>query len=168
MCGLTLSISPISPPGHVADASVIKSLHAANAARGPNAHGVYARRVSVRGGDVLVTLASSVLGLRGENVTPQPLVGQRGALAWNGQVFSGLDVGVHENDTAKIFARLEAGDDPLAVLAAVEGPYVARLTGTHPRHARTGISLTLDGRLFTSALVVPRDNRCPVYCTSGA
>lgn len=131
MCGLTLSISPISPPGQAADTRVIRSLHVANGARGPNAHGVYARRVSTGAGDVLVTLAASVLGLRGETVTPQPLVGKRGALAWNGQVFSGLDVGVHENDTAKIFARLEAGDDPLAVLAAVEGPYVSMARAWH-------------------------------------
>lgn len=117
MCGLTLSISPLS----LSQADLTRSLHASNAARGPNAHGIYARRIATPGGEVLLTLAASVLGLRGA-ITPQPLVGSRGVLGWNGQVFSGLDVGVDENDTAKIFAQLEGGHDPLDVLGAVEGP----------------------------------------------
>ncbi|BEI81784.1 hypothetical protein CcaverHIS002_0209440 [Cutaneotrichosporon cavernicola] len=111
MCGITLTIGPDN------DLSLARSLHAANAARGPDTQGVYARRV---GADLLL-LGASVLGLRGA-VTAQPKVGT-GVLAWNGQVFSGLDVGVHDNDTARLFAALEASEDPLSVLAAIEGPW---------------------------------------------
>ncbi|GMK59940.1 hypothetical protein CspeluHIS016_0901570 [Cutaneotrichosporon spelunceum] len=111
MCGITLTIGP------QADVSLARSLHAANAARGPDMQGVYARRA---GADLLL-LGASVLGLRGA-ITAQPRVGA-GVLAWNGQVFSGLDVGVHENDTACLFAALEASSDPLSVLAAIEGPW---------------------------------------------
>lgn len=120
MCGLTLSVTLA---GLAPDEStqLARSLEASNAARGPNAHGVYARRIPTPYGAALVTLAASVLGLRG-GVTAQPLVGRRGALGWNGQVFSGLDVGIEENDTRKIFNRLEEGEDVLEVLGEVEGP----------------------------------------------
>jgi asparagine synthetase B (glutamine-hydrolysing) len=75
-------------------------------------------------GDVLVSLSASVLGLRGEGVTAQPLVGKRGALGWNGQVFNGLDLGLRDNDTRAIFDKLEAGESPTAVLQEIEGPCV--------------------------------------------
>lgn len=110
MCGITLTLGP------AADIPLARSLHAADAARGPDTQGLYARRV---GADLLL-LGASVLGLRGA-VTAQPRIG-RGVLAWNGQVFSGLDVGVSENDTARLFAALEAGADPVSLLSKVEGP----------------------------------------------
>lgn len=98
-----------------------------NGDRGPDADGVYARRVCLQqagGGEVLVTLGSSVLGLRGHGVTAQPLIGKRGVSAWNGQVFDGLEVHTDENDTRKLFDRLERGEDPDKVFDNLEGPYV--------------------------------------------
>jgi hypothetical protein len=65
-------------------------------------------------------LSASVLGLRGD-ITQQPIVGSRGVLGWNGQVFDGLEVG-DGNDTALIAGELERGMDPLELLARVEGP----------------------------------------------
>ncbi len=109
MCGITLTLGP------AADLPLARSLHAANAARGPDTQGLYARRI----GPDLLLLGASVLGLRGA-VTAQPRTG-RGVLAFNGQVFSGLPVGVADNDTAALFAALEERD-PRAVLARVEGP----------------------------------------------
>jgi hypothetical protein len=75
-----------------------------------------------------VTLGASVLGLRG-GLTAQPLVGTRGVLAWNGQVFAGLPVALDENDTRNMFISLEAGDCPEEVFAGIEGPYVSAAVG---------------------------------------
>lgn len=124
MCGLTLCVSPVTHASRPASIELAQSLRAVNDARGPDASGVYARRIRVQEADLLVTLSVSVLGLRGEGVTAQPLVGKRGVLAWNGQVFDGIKVGLDENDTCKIFDRLESGEDPDAVLDGLEGPYV--------------------------------------------
>ncbi|CAK9785568.1 hypothetical protein CC85DRAFT_284464 [Cutaneotrichosporon oleaginosum] len=111
MCGITLTLGP------PADIPLARSLHAANAARGPDTQGIYARRI----GPDLLLLGASVLGLRGQ-VTAQPRVG-RGVLAWNGQVFSGLEVDINDNDTACLFTALEAGHDPVKLLSTIEGPW---------------------------------------------
>ncbi|KAL1413258.1 hypothetical protein Q8F55_001013 [Vanrija albida] len=123
MCGLTLTISTLAHASQPSNAALVRSLHAANSARGPNSQGLYTRRVQTPAGQILVSLSASVLGLRGEGVTAQPLVGKRGVLGWNGQVFSGLDVAPNENDTRVIFDKLEAGESPSDVLQAIEGPF---------------------------------------------
>jgi hypothetical protein len=38
------------------------------------------------------------------------------------QVFAGLDLDLHDNDTAALFHRLESGEDVASVLAGIEGP----------------------------------------------
>jgi len=116
------------------------SLHAENDARGPDTSGIYATFIPTPLGKLHLSLGSAVLGLRGD-LTAQPLVGSRGVLAWNGQVFSGtheaeesgdagdedeldaeLDIPVDQNDTRRLFNLLEAGMDPEHVFAHVEGP----------------------------------------------
>jgi asparagine synthetase B (glutamine-hydrolysing) len=138
MCGITLCVAPADVydtdatwHGHeepnMASSSrpsfseVLHSLHSENARRGPDASGVYGTQVHTPAGTLRVSLGAAVLGLRG-TLTPQPLVGERGVLAWNGQVFAGLDVAPGENDTRALFTRLEAGDDPAELFARVEGP----------------------------------------------
>ncbi|WOO76947.1 Asparagine synthetase domain-containing protein 1 [Vanrija pseudolonga] len=123
MCGLTLTISSLAQSAEPSNAALVRSLHAANSARGPNSQGLYTRRLDTPAGDVLVSLSASVLGLRGEGVTAQPLVGKRGVLGWNGQVFDGLDIGPRDNDTRAIFEKLEAGESPAEVLQEIEGPF---------------------------------------------
>lgn len=144
MCGLTLCIAPVDADVNASThptncnsldnvihnsevqatfQQLLHSLHDENRKRGPDTSGVFATRVPTPAGDLLVTLGSSVLGLRG-TLTAQPLIGSRGVLAWNGQVFAGLPVAVDENDTHEIFERLEAGGCPEEVFAGVEGPCV--------------------------------------------
>lgn len=84
MCGITLSIHPVSLDG-AAHHTLLESLIFANGARGPDTQSTYTKRFEVDGGEVEIVLSSSVLGLRG-GVVAQPLVGKRGVLAWNGQV----------------------------------------------------------------------------------
>jgi hypothetical protein len=38
------------------------------------------------------------------------------------QVFAGLDLDLHDNDTAALFHRLESGEDVASLLAGIEGP----------------------------------------------
>jgi len=40
------------------------------------------------------------------------------------QVFDGMDLAIEDNDTRKIFERLEGGDEVDEVLSGIEGPYV--------------------------------------------
>lgn len=84
MCGITLSIHPVSPQTQDVHA-IHDSLAGSNDNRGPDVNSTFSHIVDVEGGQVELRLTSSVLGLRGE-LTGQPLIGERGVLAWNGQV----------------------------------------------------------------------------------
>ena len=71
--------------------------------RGPDSYGV---KQLTRG----VAVASSVLGLRGsgQSVVPQPIIDGRSGciLAWNGEVFGGLDMAEDGNDTEALLREL--------------------------------------------------------------
>ena len=122
MCGLLLSIRLLDDTAAESD-HIFDSLLAAVTPRGPDSLKTHVSHVALPcGADLEVKLAASVLGLRGEGITSQPLDGQRGILGWNGQIFQGLAVGVNENDTTKLFERLEAGEQPSHLLSKVEGP----------------------------------------------
>lgn len=81
------------------------------------------RRVVTGTSETIVTLSCGVLGLRGSR-TAQPLLGKRGALAWNGQVFGGVNIAENENDAYVLFSKLEDGLPIAAVLKHVQGPWV--------------------------------------------
>lgn len=91
MCGITLSIYPVPAPqspqshAHKHILAIHDSLAQSNAHRGPDTSDTFTLVVDVDGGQVELRLTSSVLGLRGE-LTGQPVRGDRGVLAWNGQV----------------------------------------------------------------------------------
>jgi asparagine synthetase B (glutamine-hydrolysing) len=65
---------------------------------------------------------SSVLALRGHGIVTQPLRDRGQILCWNGQVFRGLDVGKHENDTLRIWEQVCNGQNIVDILGRVEGP----------------------------------------------
>ncbi|KAL7418729.1 hypothetical protein Q5752_006412 [Cryptotrichosporon argae] len=131
MCGILCALTPYTAHATPLD-SVLDSLRACAAQRGPNASGTYTRLIARPSGStststvdpaLRLTLAASVLGLRGA-LTPQPVVSARGVLAFNGQAYTGVDTARHRaNDTRAIFARLEAGDDVERVFGDMEGPY---------------------------------------------
>nr|XP_031863485.1 uncharacterized protein CI109_000735 [Kwoniella shandongensis]KAA5530557.1 hypothetical protein CI109_000735 [Kwoniella shandongensis] len=142
MCGLTLTIRPLpaSPTPEASPSSaLLESFRTANLCRGPDCQRSHTEVVELQdGGKVEIVLSASVLGLRGD-LTAQPLVGKRGVLGWNGQVFQGLEVGQDENDTRKIFERLENGETPDDVLQGIEGPshlkrYTTNLTPSPDAH----------------------------------
>ena len=122
MCGLLLSIQLASGTGVPTDHPIKLDLDAI-AARGPDSLHTYHHHVTLQTGHVLhIQLVASVLGLRGEGITAQPVEGERGVLGWNGQVFQGIPLGPTENDTAKVSEKLEKGEDLLNILASIEGP----------------------------------------------
>ncbi|AAW46095.1 cytoplasm protein, putative [Cryptococcus deneoformans JEC21] len=121
MCGLTLSIRSLST-GYPR-ASLLDAFQSTITCRGPDTQGSYTHIVKGKSGaEIEITLSASVLGLRGE-LTAQPLVGKRGVLGWNGQVFEGLQVEKDANDTRKIFEKLEEGAEFQSVLKDIEGPF---------------------------------------------
>ncbi|KAK8845569.1 hypothetical protein IAR55_006284 [Kwoniella newhampshirensis] len=123
MCGLTLTIRPFSDASSSATTALLDSFRTTNMCRGPDCQRSHTEMIDLADGKgIEVTLSASVLGLRGE-LTSQPMVGKRGILGWNGQVFQGLEVGKEENDTRKIFDRLESGEEPDNVLKGIEGPF---------------------------------------------
>ncbi len=88
MCGITFTLTPCAP--HAAKSSSLTELHdslaASNAFRGPDSRNTYRACININDNlGVDLALTSSVLGLRG-SLTEQPMIGQRGVLAWNGQV----------------------------------------------------------------------------------
>jgi asparagine synthetase B (glutamine-hydrolysing) len=94
MCGIVLSIRPIIPSHLTGTAHselppqdpIFESLVASTSTRGPDVQQTYRHTVTLDHGTLEVKLSASVLGLRGVEVTSQPLINKRGVLAWNGQV----------------------------------------------------------------------------------
>ncbi|XP_066929037.1 asparagine synthetase domain-containing protein 1-like [Clytia hemisphaerica] len=77
--------------------------------RGPDSCQSLTRIVKVGSDELELTFCSTVLHLRGESVTKQPLINSNGdVLLWNGEIFGGLDVGLHENDTEILMRHLTA------------------------------------------------------------
>ena len=93
MCGLTLSIRFVADSQPAPD-PIFDSLCSANSSRGPDSSSTYTHYISHAEGQIEIRLAASVLGLRGDGITAQPLVGQQGVLGWNGQVRSSSRFGL--------------------------------------------------------------------------
>ncbi|EGC34264.1 hypothetical protein DICPUDRAFT_55929 [Dictyostelium purpureum] len=73
-------------------------------------------------------LISSVLGLRGP-LTVQPLEDDKGnILLWNGEMFGGYDIGIHDNDTcllSHILSELSTSNprDFIDIIIKIKGPF---------------------------------------------
>ena len=136
MCGLTLSLRLLSIEEEGSEAPpdpLFDSLIASNARRGPDSCQTFRQVITTDDGSrIELVLAASVLGLRGDGVTVQPLVGRQGVLGWNGQVFAGMNMAQGENDTKRVYQRLEDGEKPWEVLSEVEGPSVSSAAAKNP------------------------------------
>jgi len=94
MCGIVCSIRPLiyntgaAEGGHEDNPEpVFDSLVKSTSSRGPDAQNTYKHVIRLDNTACLeVKLSASVLGLRGETIVSQPVIGKRGVLAWNGQV----------------------------------------------------------------------------------
>jgi asparagine synthetase B (glutamine-hydrolysing) len=71
-----------------------------------------------------LTFTSSVLHLRGQEVTTQPLISRAGdVLCWNGEVWQGLEIHDEENDGLRLLEALASGEDVWKVMERIEGPW---------------------------------------------
>lgn len=90
--------------------------------RGPDS----SRQVLKSNANYQCVFSGHVLHLRGA-LTAQPLEGERGdVLLWNGEVFSGVQVGAAENDTQVMFNYLSScpsESDILSLFSEVQGPW---------------------------------------------
>lgn len=103
---------------------------------GKQLHHISRNLISKRGPDAIaskdvehgfwhLSFTSSVLHLRGQKMTCQPLVSDSGhVFCWNGEAYRYLDRDIEDNDARSIFEILEKEeDDVLKALQAIEGPW---------------------------------------------
>lgn len=120
MCGILFSIRLIDNPSTAHD-DLIQWI----SARGPDSLRTYKVQSSEPNSQqsLELTFTSSVLHLRGREVTVQPLVSNTGdVLCWNGEVWQGLDVHDDENDGLKLLEALAQGF-VWKVMEKIEGPW---------------------------------------------
>ncbi|GAA5954844.1 hypothetical protein JCM8115_005546 [Rhodotorula mucilaginosa] len=131
MCGIAFTFRPAAATASNDKTSAAPAewdrLTAAVQSRGPDASNTLSLRVSTDASTELeLRFFGSVLHMRGDKVTPQPLVSSAGdVLLWNGEIFDGVEVGEHENDGMKLMERIEefGPERFLEAIGPVEGPY---------------------------------------------
>lgn len=121
MCGILVSVAIKG-----AEKSALNGLTPWIAARGPDS--LQTQRIQIPFPDtqqsVELTFTSSVLHLRGHDVTVQPLVSQSGdILCWNGEIWQGLSVADDKNDGLKLLDELVSGKKVWEVMGQIEGPW---------------------------------------------
>ena len=121
MCGILVSVAIKG-----SEKSALNGLTPWIAARGPDS--LQTQRIQIPFPDtqqsVELTFTSSVLHLRGHDVSVQPLVSQSGdILCWNGEIWQGLSVADDENDGLKLLDELVSGKKVWEVLGQIEGPW---------------------------------------------
>src|ERR1700737_2144428 len=95
--------------------------------RGPDSLGTH--KVQIQGIEsqqgIQLTFASSVLHLRGQKITKQPLCSEGGdVLCWNGEIWQGLELEDYENDGLKLLAALASGERVVwDIMGNIEGPW---------------------------------------------
>ncbi|KAK0537390.1 hypothetical protein OC834_000834 [Tilletia horrida] len=125
MCGI---ICLVHSADVAADAVVTDALKQTCERRGPDAQATVTHRVPLPAESnyavpLAVSLHASVLSLRGQQITPQPLRSAQGfLLAWNGQIFGRLNEG---DDAALALGAM--GIDPLLDPAKNDGQELLRL-----------------------------------------
>ena len=122
MCGILASIA------YRGDSSFNEDLIPWISARGPDSLQTYTVQISIPGNNsqtfLELTFTSSVLHLRGQDVTVQPLVSESGdVLCWNGEIWQGLNIEDNENDGLKLLAALTSEKSVWKVMETVEGPW---------------------------------------------
>jgi len=122
MCGIFLSLSSTGQNCPIDDGT-----RALLQKRGPDTE----CELSLIIGNYSLYLCSTVLHMRGDTIVKQPRKSDRFILQWNGEIFDGLDVSHHENDTLSFFKALHASKDVRAVLSQIKGPWAFCLIDVH-------------------------------------
>lgn len=121
MCGILVSVAIKGASG-----SAHNGLAPWIAARGRDS--LQTRQIEIPFPDsqlsLVLTFTSSVLHLRGHEVTVQPLESQNSdVLCWNGEIWQGLTVQDDENDGLKLLVELTSGKQVSQVMGNIEGPW---------------------------------------------
>ncbi|OLL24669.1 Asparagine synthetase domain-containing protein [Neolecta irregularis DAH-3] len=123
MCGIFFSIRRSTD---IFDAS-IGTLEPYIKARGPDSYSTCIQAIHL---DALTTFeltcSSSVLHLRGNDITTQPLVSQEGnILCWNGEVWCSIAewMPYYGNDGSRLLDQLSGNHNVSAVMEDLQGPY---------------------------------------------
>ncbi|KZV77010.1 hypothetical protein PENSPDRAFT_278247 [Peniophora sp. CONT] len=136
MCGICVSVSwgqnveeaKAAECSHQYETLKTELQHA-NSARGPDAQRSHVEKLSgTADRDFLLECYSSELWLRGDSPIVQPHVHPEtgNVLCWNGEIFDGLNISVHENDGARMSAALSSlssSEQLVQLFGALEGPY---------------------------------------------
>jgi asparagine synthetase B (glutamine-hydrolysing) len=121
MCGILVSVAFRDSPSAAYD-DLIPYI----SARGPDS--LQTHRIQIPVGHVEqsieLTFTSSVLHLRGQKLTIQPLVSEKmNVLCWNGELWHGLKVHDDENDGLKLLEALSTEKAVWKVMEGIEGPW---------------------------------------------
>lgn len=122
MCGILVSVA------YGEDSTSGKDLVPWINARGPDSLRTHKVRIGILEGNthhfLELSFTSSVLHLRGKDVTVQPLVSESGdILCWNGEIWNGLEMEDNENDGLKLLEALTLEKQVWKVMEKVEGPW---------------------------------------------
>ena len=130
MCGiLVLLLAPLSglASGSISSLphELVERLYRSIERRGPDAAGE--KNVQVEGGEYVLRFLATLLHMRGSVPTPQPLEDRDGnLLLFNGEIFSGHQVGDTENDSLvllNLLAYCRETEHLLRNIAAIRGPW---------------------------------------------
>lgn len=124
MCGIHAVISPNAPD------PVSGTLESCLRSRGPDHAGSLTINIPGNDAQLYVALTSTVLALRGNHTTAQPLLDQDSgsALCWNGEAWRIHGEPVNGNDGEIVLSKLAAAsirgqEAVLETLRAIEGPF---------------------------------------------
>ncbi|KXN73002.1 hypothetical protein CONCODRAFT_15808 [Conidiobolus coronatus NRRL 28638] len=124
MCGILFSLSP-NTGSKLEDDPSWQELYKLLINRGPDYFEVNSPENFFP--DLKPNVGGFVLHLRGTEVTPQPMSNDEGDwMAFNGEIFGGINISIDQNDTKIIFQKLAScsnSDDIINLLSGVEGPY---------------------------------------------
>jgi asparagine synthetase B (glutamine-hydrolysing) len=121
MCGIIMSIAEKG-----SCSAIYEELTPWISARGPDSLKTITLTLPTKDNrQVVLIFTSSVLHLRGQEVTVQPLVSPSGnILCWNGEIWKGLTITETENDGVKLLDALSSSRGQVwRVMERVEGPW---------------------------------------------
>ncbi|PWA00623.1 hypothetical protein BB558_003327 [Smittium angustum] len=128
MCGIQLLVTTNQVSEDPKYERIWDLLKLANSKRGPDYSGYETITIGGKGCEIQLSFGAHVLNLRGEK-TPQPFIDPctGDLLLFNGEIFSGLQIGLGDNDGVRLFEMLQNlgndSDSIFKIFSTIRGPY---------------------------------------------